>query len=310
MKLLLFLLGDMLSFRERLTFSRISTYRSKLFDTLKKGATWGQVSAILLVIAQLWGAAIFGGAIDPLGERLDMHGYSLVFEDEFDGDALDTSKWEYRASGARRSGFNAPSQVRVEDGNLIMKAEYLKADEGAYGEGWYAGMIKATRRFRYGYYEMKCICSEGGGFWSAFWIQASNPYTPEISKGGRGGAELDIFEAFNYNDKLKYNSVSQNIHCSGKVGDDSGNLNSLNVGNYNGKNIYKEYNTYGLEWTPTEYIFYINGVETARTSFADGTSEVEEDLIISLELPGEFSEKPGFECEFKVDYVKVYQKIV
>ena len=33
------------------------------------------------------------------------------------------------------------------------------------------------------------------------------------------------------------------------------------------KNMYTEFNTYGLLWTENEYVFYINGYESWRTSF-------------------------------------------
>ena len=55
---------------------------------------------------------------------MELENYALVFEDDFDGDTLDLSKWDYRASGPRRCGFNAPSAVRVENGNLILRQEY------------------------------------------------------------------------------------------------------------------------------------------------------------------------------------------
>ena len=76
-----------------------------------------------------------------------------------------------------------------------------------------------------------------------------------------------------------------------------------------GNDIFHEYNTYGLEWTDNEYIFYINGIETGRTSFGNGVSTDAEELIVSLEIPEagitlDRSEK----TEFIVDYVKVWQK--
>ena len=52
------------------------------------------------------------------------------------------------------------------------------------------------------------------------------------------------------------------------------NIDSRNLGKFKGKNIHEEYNTYGLEWTDSEYIFYVNGVETRRTSFSKGVSQV------------------------------------
>jgi hypothetical protein len=44
-----------------------------------------------------------------------------------------------------------------------------------------------------------------------------------------------------------------------------------------------------------------------RTSVEKGVSQAPEYVIISEELPKEFSEEPGFTTEFIVDYVKIYQ---
>ena len=45
-----------------------------------------------------------------------------------------------------------------------------------------------------GYFEIRCKVNAGSGYWSAFWLQADSPYTASVSKGGVGGAEIDIFE--------------------------------------------------------------------------------------------------------------------
>ena len=82
------------------------------------------------------------------------------------------------------------------------------------------------------------------------------------------------------------------------------------LGSFLGKDIYDAYNTYGVEWTEDEYIFYINGVESARTSFGSGVSEVPEEVIVSLEIPDEFPDTltQDFTTQYIVDYVKIYQK--
>ncbi len=265
--------------------------------------------AQLMAIIEFLGALLFGTPMKPSGAQLDLTGYELVFCDEFNGNKLDTEAWSTRGNGPRRAGFNAESQVKVRNGNLYLTGEYL--ENGEYGEGWYAGAIALNEKYKEGYFEIKCICSPGGGFWSAFWLQADAPYTPEISQGGIGGAEIDIFEAMDYNDLINRNSVLHTIHCSGMKGDTSGELNTDRLGRFYGNNIYEEYNTYGLKWTESEYIFYINGVETTRSTWADGVSTVSEQLIVSLEVPAELSDKVFSDKEYKteyiVDYVKVYQ---
>ena len=78
------------------------------------GKLWKTVSlrtlpAVLVITAQLLCGAIFDTAYPVYGDKLDLSGYEEVFCDEFNGDTLDTDAWQYRASGARRNGFNAPS---------------------------------------------------------------------------------------------------------------------------------------------------------------------------------------------------------
>lgn len=268
-----------------------------------------KLAASLLAMLEMLGLILLDTPTTPRGEELDLSGYSLVFEDEFEGDSLNTDVWEYRSSGARRGGYNAEGQVRVEDGNMIMTAEYL--NDGAYGEGWYAGMISLSERYCKGYFEIRCVVNEEPAFWSAFWLQSSAPYTASVSKGGVGGAEIDIFESLSTEKFNNRNAVSQTVHCAGVDGEQEG-FQSYMLGCFYGNNIYKEYNTYGVKWTDDEYIFYINGVETRRTSFGNGVSEVPEEVIVSLEIPDaeklEGLDKDTYKAEYIVDYVRIYQQ--
>ena len=42
---------------------------------------------------------LFGLPMKPMGQKLDLTGYEPVFEDEFEGDALDTQAWFCRQQG-------------------------------------------------------------------------------------------------------------------------------------------------------------------------------------------------------------------
>lgn len=260
--------------------------------------------ASILAIAEMLGLVLFDTAVTPRGQNLNLTGYELVFEDGFDGDALDTSKWLYRYSGPVNAGFQSPDQVRVENGNMVMKAVY-RAD-GEYGAGIYSGEIRTIKEFVRGYFEVRCIASEGGGLWSAFWMNSRGMESAEISNGGIGGAEIDIFEANNYNGNIfNRNSVTHAVHVGG-YGDG---LRSENEGSFKTPKPYSQYNTYGMEWNENEYIFYINGVESLRTSFQKGVSQAPEYAILTLCVPVEFPEQDaGVSTEFIVDYVKIYQK--
>ena len=292
-----------LSIREVWAVEKFFEYFGSLFTTFSPK----KIISILLAMVEIIQMFIFGMPLTPRGQQLDLTGYNIVVYDEFEGDTLNEDLWDVRGNGPRRCGYNYTSQVSVRDGNLVITGEYL--EDGYYGEGWYTAAIKLRERYKQGYYEIRCICNDSPGYWSAFWIQADGPYTASISKGGIGGAEIDIFESTEYAEG-KY-VVTNTIHCAGVDGVQEG-FQSAMLGKFYGNNITKEYNTYGLEWTEDEYIFYINGVETVRSSFGNGVSQVPEDVIVSLEIPDEEKmagfDKETFKTEFVVDYVKIYQK--
>jgi len=241
---------------------------------------------------------------------VDLSGYNLVFEDDFNGARLDEEKWEYRAEGKYAGGFLSKSQVRVENGNLVITGQYL--EDGEFGPGWYAAMVRIKKRFLRGYFEIRCICSKmeppnEGSLWSAFVLQARNPYNAEVSRGGPGGAEIDVFEGVCHGGR---DGVELNIHCKGVKGSTSGpgQTDHIGLGRFYPPNLCSDYNIFGLEWTSSEYVFYINGGEVSRTSYGDGVSEVDEEVIVDLSMPVKVNHQKGFKTEFITDYVRVYQK--
>ena len=266
----------------------------------------------LLAAAELFCGAVFKSPVHPYGETLDLTGYTLVLNEEFDGDKLDTDVWFYRSLGAGNAGcgFNSESQVRLQNGKMILTGEYLDEAHGAYGAGWYSAAVALKEWHCKGYYEIRCICNRDKGFWSAFWLQSSHSYDAE-SRGGVGGAEIDVLEATDYDARLPsyHNNITQTVYCNGSDADDE----KIDKCQFNvvGDDIYNQYNTYGVLWTDEEYVFFVNGVESARTSFGLGVSEVPEDLIVSLEIPQELpaaiADNPAYRTEMIVDYVRVYQ---
>jgi beta-glucanase (GH16 family) len=127
---------------------------------------------------------------------------------------------------------------------------------------------------------------------------------------GRDGMEIDVYESpyFQQASLLKKNAVSSALHYDGygeahRVED---------VGYTQVKKPYDTFHNYGLEWNENEYIFYIDGRETGRSSFG-GVSQVPEYLILSLEQQfsgwaGDISlNQPGEMTDFVIDYVRAYQ---
>ena len=252
----------------------------------------------------------------PMGEKLDMDKFEIMFNEEFEGE-LDRSVWsghyQYGNTTVDRKGsYWNQYLAQTKDGNLVIPVVYLEEGMGGKGAGWYTAGIDtdsdAQNGFsqKFGYFECRCILPEGADIWSAFWLMNSGVFDEDGS--GRDGTEIDIFESDGYENLFKYN-VSSNLHFDG-YGDAHQKLGATRFLLKN--NPYEEFNTYGLEWNENEYIFYINGVETFRTSFG-GVSQNEEYIILSVEMrgengiPSERENAPAEGAEFIVDYVKVYQ---
>ncbi len=281
-------------------------------DTLKEIMSakipFTKIGAAFLAVVELFSAAFWDTPRTPRGPALDLIGYELVFEDEFEGDALDTDTWCSHMSGSEE-------QITVRDGVMVIRGEYKT--EGARGEGWYGADIGLNQLYCKGYYEIRCKVfanTSRKDLWSAFWITSDDDrsvYDADISKGGVGGCEIDIYEAFSDNSRnLDYPvGITPALWCNG-VDDDDEKLDGVNFGQWYSNDPVNEYNTYGLLWTDEYYIWYINGVECFRINYGSGPSQVPEQVRVSLCLPGNTEnmtrtkDQPG---DYTVDYVRIYQ---
>lgn len=220
-------------------------------------------------------------------------GYKLVWEDQFNGNELDTTKWNVRGVGPRRIGFNSAEAVKVEDGCLKLYA--LKKGDRILGSA-----IGSAKHFnpKYGYFECRAQLQQSSGVWAAFWMQS-----PDIAKGedpSKYGAEMDIFEFFK---EIGSDTITHAIHWAygphmQSIGPMKSYLKGLSEG----------FHTYGFEWTSQKYSFFIDGYKFHEET--RGISNIPEYLILSMELPEKLENlaETIFPDVFMVDYVSVYQK--
>lgn len=220
-------------------------------------------------------------------------GYKLVWKDEFKGKKLDQKKWDVRGVGPRGIAYVSEEAVKVEGGYLKLYA--LKKGDSLLGS---AVGTQGLFMSRYGYYECRAQLQRSPGIWAAFWIQSA-----AIAKGEDPavfGAEIDIFEFFK---KLGTDIVSHNVHWA--YGPNQRTTRGMQ--SYL-KGVSEGFHTFGLEWTPEKYIFYIDGYKFYEVT--QGISHIEEYMILSMEYPSTREEisQAVFPDVFIIDYVKVYQK--
>lgn len=284
--------------------------------------------AATIVFAQLCGALFFDTPTHPDGHKLDMSKFTMTWSDEFNDDTFDKTYWSGHycwgddGTWPRDTAFWNRGQVSFHDGNLIVRASYLEngpvGPEGPYGPAYYSygmdtnpwtdGPTKPGFEQLYGYFEIRCILPKGPGLNPAFWLLSDGMFDtdPEfgLTDGGVTGAEIDVFETKYDFGKLGTfkNSVYHTIHVDSY---DEYHRSEMQ-GHFYANNPHEEYNTYGFEWSPDEYIFYINGVESARTDFG-GVCQVPLYLIISLGIGDNIGDNKNLPAEFVVDYVRAYQ---
>ena len=220
-------------------------------------------------------------------------GYQLVWEDQFAGEQLDTTKWAPRGIGPRAAGFVSAGAIKVNNGFLELSA-FIENDSVKVGAVGTQDLFMTT----YGFFECRAQLQKSKGNWSAFWIQS-----PGIAQGedpGEFGTEIDIFEYFK---KSGEDMVSHNLHWAYGPNQKSvgGLLSQV-------KGIDKGFHTFAVEWTPEKYAFYINGYKYYEINQA--ISHTDEYLILSMELPQTIAELKDATLPdvFVVDYVKVYKK--
>lgn len=215
----------------------------------------------------------------------------LLWHDEFNTAKLDTTKWIYRSLGPRRDAINVKESVEVNDGNLMIITRQV-------GDEYHTGMIATAGKFEhtFGYWEARMKFQHQPGHWSAFWLQS--PEMGKVSNYQKYGAEIDIIEYL----VNKGDTVLNNIHWDGygdahkHVGHDS---------YFPG--LSKGYHRVGLEWTPEEYVFYVDDQEIWRIDQA--VSHRPEYIIFSLEVgkwAGDIADASLPDTLF-VDYIRVYE---
>ncbi len=255
--------------------------------------------------------------------------FKLVWSDEFDGNELDTSKWDYRMSmmgkyhpawtdkGVHLDGKGNcvftlmkdengnPVSSQLQTGYNFMDQPTVPTKFGQDALQWNIGKLKESKfTHTYGYYECRCrLQQRPDAWWSAFWMQS--PIIGASLDPAESGTELDIMECFGMNEIVAHNAFT------GGYGLD---MKRAKIGGMNGL-AQAEFHTFGMLWDKTGYTFYVDGKEDGHIS--EYISHRPEFILISTEVKGYRYEdhlpvKEAFDAEgdtFLVDYVRVFDVV-
>lgn len=254
--------------------------------------------------------------------------WTLAWHDEFDGPTLDTDKWAFRTHlmGVRNETWLENEGISFDNESNILfhlvekEGEYysaqlqtgynfMDAPAEAYSERfqWKIGKIEPHKFLhRYGYYECRCRMQQKPAWWSAFWLQS--PIIGATLDPRFSGVEVDIMEQFERNPY-----IVQNLHWSGYGSQHQHLKNPENPHVALGAGE-DGYHTFGCQWTPARYTFYVDGRQTWTAD--EPVSQADAFILIGTECKGyragahsPYAREEAVPDTFAVDYVRVFDAI-
>lgn len=253
--------------------------------------------------------------LSPAGEEwmptmIDLHGYKLTFDEEFNNRSISqdgvSTKWsdirsEWRIDAHSDIGFGRSSFMdassgydpfQVSNGALTITAVPDRTPFGHAGS-WESGLIHTKGEFAqtYGYFEIRADFSDTIGAWDAFWM-----LPVQLANDRPGWQELDIVEHYGSNNEGTYSWV----HTT----DPSSNP-SLDRHVYSGDPATTSgFHTYGILWDPQTIGFYVDGVLKGTKATP---SDMHSPMYLLANLATEATADPsGPALSMKIDYIRAF----
>ena len=238
-------------------------------------------------------------------------GYTMVWNDEFTGNALNTNDWTYEiGDGCPNNcgwGNNELEYYRSENAWLAGETLIIEAREEAFSGSDYTSAKLITRNkfsFQYGRIDIRALLPKGQGIWPALWMLGNNMSAVGWPKCG----EIDIMEM---------------IGGSGRENTCYGTLHWDNMGQYasyggsttvSPDDFTEAYHVFSITWDETRIKWYVDNDPYHEMLITDPEmSEFQQEfwLIFNVAVGGNWPGNPDgftvFPQQMKVDYVRVFQ---
>lgn len=240
----------------------------------------------------------------------EIPGYTLVWNDEFDGNYIDLTKWEYEVNGDG-GGNNelqyytaSPKNSFIENGKLVIKA----INETYQNRNFTSARIRSKGRgdWLYGRVEVSAKIPTGVGTWPAIWMLST-----DWSYGGwPESGEIDIMEHVGYDPNVVHGSVHTKSY-NHTIGTQK--TSKLTI-----PTATSEFHKYIIEWFDDHIDFYID--DTKYFTFNNENNGWEAwpfdkrfHLILNVAVGGNWGGVYGvdvkaFPAKMEIEYVRVYKK--
>ncbi|MEZ6190597.1 MAG: family 16 glycosylhydrolase [Phycisphaerales bacterium] len=258
---------------------------------------FGVITRAVGLVVVLCGGAACTLSADVPDPGADIPGWTLVWNDEFDGDKVDTDKWENLTRKQNHNNeiqYYLPEQALVADGMLIITTTNEPYDERDYR----SSRLFSWHTQTYGRVEVRAKIPTTKGIWPAIWL------VPRGVKWPTGG-EIDIMEHKGSNPHM----VSSAYHFANDQGQHT----------YQNHRYQPDppvafpdgFHLYAVEWDPGQIRFFVDG-EEHMTVVGGYVSDTPMAVVLNTAVGGWFDGNPDkttvFPQTFAVDYVRIWER--
>ena len=241
-------------------------------------------------------------------EARDYNQYTeLVWSDEFDGAALDASKWSPEVrdvwfNNELQATTNSRDNITVLNGSLVITAK-----KQAYnGRDYTSGRIvtKGKKDFVFGRVDTRARVPKGKGIWPAIWMLGSNDSTSPWPTCG----EIDIMELRGSNPKVNLTTMHFGTSVTTRI--QKGTTYTLPGTD----DFAADYHLFSIVRSRDQMRFYIDGTLYYTLTSGDVSPYPFNNpfyMILNVAVGGDFDGNPDasttFPQQMQVDYVRYYQ---
>jgi beta-glucanase (GH16 family) len=274
---------------------------------------------IILFVATVFSAcaADRGTAAYDIGDQLKpVSTMQLVWADEFNtGTSVDTADWTFEKGYVRNGEIqyyteNRPENCRIENGELVITGRQETTPYEGTASFTSASIITNKKHsWQYGRFEIRAKVPAGKGPWPAFWAKGDNQ---NAGAGWPKCGEIDIMEYAGKNPNIMLqNAIYGTGSAPGQVQQQTKRVQAAEA-------YSEDYHIYSLDWTSKQLTFAIDNKVTAVVDLASVTPNPFNQkffILLNLALGASTERTLGgkldpscLPVEFKVDYVRIYQK--
>ncbi len=238
-------------------------------------------------------------------------GYTLNWQEEFEGNQLNTSEWNYEIGnngwGNNELQYYTDSDDNsfMQDGNLVIKAIKENFNGAPYTSARLTTQNKKV--FTHGRIDVRAILPEGQGIWPAIWMLGNNFSTI----GWPACGEIDIMELIGH----EPSKVHGTAHW-GPQGQSWSHHQGAHYSLSGGEKFSEKYHVFSIIWETDVIKWYVddNLYYTINRSDVNGSYPFNMDFffILNIAVGGNWPGNPDGTTQFPqimvVDYIRVFDK--